>query len=306
MNNKTVVLLDGGMGQELIRRCTAGATPLWSAQVMLDQPDIVRDLHIDFIQAGARVITLNSYSATPERLAQNGDASMFEKIQGLAIRVAHEARDMARVEGVKIAGCLPPLVASYRPELSPDYAVSLETYRQIVDVQAPHVDYFMAETIASVKDTRACATAAKESGKPVWFGLTVADDCSGNLRSGEPLDSALTVLNDIGVSATLINCSQPESISACWETLLQHNGPIGAYANAFTSIDKLNPGGTVDVLQARSDLNPEQYAQVAVDWVEQGAAIVGGCCEVGPEHISVLAARLRDKGYSLSGELPDT
>lgn len=298
------------MGQELIKRSGREPTPMWSAQVLLDQPEIVRDLHLDFIKAGARVITLNTYSATPERLARDGAAELFEPLQQMAIRIVHEACDMAGdqlgIEGVKVAGCLPPLVASYRPEIAPDYDTLLDTYRRIVEQQGPHVDYILCETMASVKETRASALAAKESGKPVWVALTVADDCSGNLRSGEPLSAALAVLDEIGVEATLLNCSQPESISASWVSLAQYSGHIGAYANGFTSIDKLAPGGTVDVLQARTDLSPIQYAEVATQWVQQGAAIVGGCCEVGPEHIRVLAERLRDSGAVISGELSAT
>jgi len=72
---KSVTLLDGGMGQELLKRSGAEPTPMWSAQVMKDNPEIVRDLHVDFINAGAQVITINAYSATPERLARDSDVS---------------------------------------------------------------------------------------------------------------------------------------------------------------------------------------------------------------------------------------
>ena len=73
---KNVILTDGGMGQELVRRSKSEPTPLWSARVLIDEPDLVRDLHAEFIRAGARVITINTYSATPERLAREVGASM--------------------------------------------------------------------------------------------------------------------------------------------------------------------------------------------------------------------------------------
>jgi len=288
MSNNNIVLLDGGMGQELIRRSGKEPTPMWSAQVLMDQPDIVRELHIDFIKAGARVITLNSYSATPERLARDGGHDLFEKLQQSAIQVAHQARDKAGVDGVKIAGCLPPLVASYRPEVAPDYETSLATYRCVVEQQSPHVDCFLGETMASVKEARACAIAAKESGKPVWIGLTVADDGSLNLRSGEPLSDAMAALDEIDVDARLLNCSQPESISTNWPTMMQFDGPMGAYANGFTSI---------------TDLDPNQYVNFAMQWIEGGATIVGGCCEVGPRHIAALAKHIHSTGLTVTGEL---
>jgi len=304
MHRKNIVLLDGGMGQELIRRSGREPTPMWSAQVMLDQPNIVRELHIDFIKAGARVITLHTYSITPERLLRDGQPELFEKLQQSAIHVAQEAREQAGVEGVKIAGCLPPLVASYRPEVAPDFDASLDTYRKIVSLQADHVDCFLGETMASVKEARACALAAKESGKPVWIGLTVADDTSLNIRSGEPLVDAIDALGEINIDAILLNCSKPESININWNTMMQYAGHTGAYANGFTAIDKLVPGGTVDSLVARADLDPKQYATAAMRWVEQGASIIGGCCEVGPDHIAEIAKQLENSGLVVQGELP--
>jgi len=294
-----VTLIDGGMGQELLKRSGAKPGPLWSAQVMIDYPDIVRDLHIDFIRAGARVITLNAYSATPERLARDADESMFESLQLKAVEAAKLAREMAGIEGVRIAGCLPPLVASYRPDQAPDDETMLATYQRIVAVQQPEVDLFICETMASIREAKAALTAAKATEVPVWVGLTVADDSSATLRNGDALAEAVNQIDEIGAEAKLINCSKPEAINASWQALCSGTGPVGAYANGFTSISALKPGGTVDSLEARLDLGPENYADFAMQWVENGADIVGGCCEVGPEHISVIAQRLRDANYNI-------
>jgi len=291
-----VTLIDGGMGQELLKRSGAKPSPLWSAQVMMDYPDVVRDLHVDFILAGARVITLNTYSATPERLARDAEESMFEGLQQKAIDIAEQARDKANVSGVQIAGCLPPLVASYRPDQAPEPEVMLETYRRVVAVQQEQVDLFMCETMASISEATAALTAGKESGKPVWVGLTVADDASVTLRNGDALGDAIEKMNALGADATLLNCSKPEAISSAWQTLSTSTAPTGAYANGFTSISALKPGGTVESLEARHDLGPENYANFVMQWVEQGASIVGGCCEVGPEHISVIAEKLKAAG----------
>ncbi len=301
MNNpsRQITLIDGGMGQELLRRSGAKPTPLWSAQVMMDYPDIVRDLHVDFINAGARVITLNTYSATPERLSRDADESMFESLQKKAIQIATDAREKAGVEGVRIAGCLPPLVASYRPEQAPEEHIMRSTYQRIVEVEQPHVDLFICETMASIREACTALTAARETSLPVWVGLTVADDCSATLRNGDELCDAVETIDEIGADAKLLNCSKPEAINASWQSLCSGTGSVGAYANGFTSIDALEPGGTVDSLQARHDLGPKHYADFVMQWVEQGADIVGGCCEVGPAHIEVIAERLRNENYSM-------
>lgn len=293
-----ITLLDGGMGQELLKRSGSAPTPMWSAQVLMDKPDIVRDLHIDYIRAGARVITLNSYSATPERLARDVSESLFEDLQNKAIEVAKAARELAGIDGVRIAGCLPPLYASYRPDIAPEFDVMLRTYQRVVAVQKSAVDLFLCETMASMAEARAAASASLETGLPVWCALTVEDDTSAKLRNGDALTDAVSMLDQLGVHATLINCSKPEAISAAWDALCSGEGQVGAYANGFTSISALEPGGTVDSLEARHDLNPENYAKFVMQWVERGASIVGGCCEVGPAHIALIAKQLTERGLT--------
>jgi S-methylmethionine-dependent homocysteine/selenocysteine methylase len=292
-----IMLTDGGMGQELLRRSKTPPTPLWSARVLIDEPELVRDLHVDFIRAGARVITINSYAATPERLEREGVGELFEPLQKLALDLAHEAREAAGEEGVLIAGCLPPLFGSYHPSLTISYEETLETYRRIVAQEADRVDLMLCETMASADEARAAATAADESGKPVWVAWTLADDSPSRLRSGETVAAAADALADIPLAARLLNCSQPEAIDAALPELVALGGTVGAYANAFTAVDLLKHGGSVDVLAAREDLDPAAYADFAMGWVAGGATIVGGCCEVGPEHIAALRERLRSAGY---------
>ena len=72
---------------------------------------------------------------------------------------------------------------------------------------------------------------------------------------------------------------------------------FGALGNGFTTISPLTPGSTVDKLSARKDLSPKVYAEFACQWVEAGATIIGGCCEIGPEHISFLCQQLKANGY---------
>ncbi|TPK98966.1 homocysteine S-methyltransferase family protein [Mesorhizobium sp. B2-4-14] len=296
---KRVILTDGGMGQELVRRSKSEPTPLWSARVLIDEPDLVRGLHAEFIRAGARVITINTYSATPERLAREGAEDLFKPLQKRGIDLARQARDEAG--DTAIAGCLSPLFGSYAPALTISYQDTLDIYRRIVAEQANGVDLFLCETMASAEEARAAVTAASESGKPVWVSWTLADHGEPRLRSGETIAAAANALGGLPVAARLLNCCRPEAIAAALPELIELGGPVGAYANGFTSIEALQHGGTVDVLHARHDLDPEAYADQAMDWVEVGAQIVGGCCEVGPSHIAALRDRLEETGYEISG-----
>jgi S-methylmethionine-dependent homocysteine/selenocysteine methylase len=292
-----ITLLDGGMGQELLRRSARIITPMWSADIMLNEPILVRDLHREFIDSGARVITLNTYTATPQRLQRENELGQLENLHQLAMSAAQEAIQLAQRNDVAIAGCLPPLVASYRPEVSLSFEDSLATYRHLVELQSPASDLFICETMSSITEARAACTAALESGKPVWVALTVSDKQPEQLRSGESLEDALQALASFNTQATLLNCSQPEAITGCWSLLKMQHRKVGAYANGFLSVDKLYPGDTVEELETRQDMSPQQYAEHAMNWARNGASIIGGCCEIGPAHIKALHSRLCQEGF---------
>ena len=293
------VILDGGTGQELTRRSARPPTPMWSSDVLIEEPELVAALHAEYVEAGADVLTLASYTATPERLARHGVADRFESLQRGAFERADEARRrtadaVARRGGapVRIAACLPPLVGSYRPDTMPEAEAALDSWRRIVALQQGACDLMLCETMGSIAEATVAARAALESGSPVWVALTVDDDRSGRLRSGESVADAVAALDALGVDAILLNCSTPEAIDAAWPGLAGAKATTGAYANAFTSVAALAPGGTVDVLERREDLGPDAYAAFARGWAARGAGIVGGCCETTPAHVRALADRL--------------
>lgn len=294
-----IILTDGGMGQELLRRSSSKPTPLWSARVLIDEPDLVRDLHAEFIRAGAKVITLNTYAATPERLAREGAGELFKPLQKRGIELARAARDIAG--DCAIAGCLPPLFGSYAPKLTISYDETLAIYRRIVAEEADGVDLFLCETMASAEEGLAAATAASESGKPLWVSWTLADGETGLLRSGETLADAAAAIAHLPVAARLVNCSRPETVVAALPALKALGGTIGAYANGFTEVGALKHGGTVEVLFAREDLDPDAYADFALGCAEVGLTIIGGCCEVGPEHIARTRQVLENNDFQIAG-----
>ena len=233
-----IILLDGGMGQELLARSSLPPSSLWSAQVLMDEPDIVEAVHRDYMAAGAKVLTLNTYSATPERLARDASEDLFEPLQNRAIEICRLVRGEA---DIAIAGSLPPLIGSYHPENVPDYEICLETYRRIVKQQREAVDVFLCETLSSVREVRAAVTAATESGKPVWCGVTVNDQDGTRLRSGEHLAEAAEAAVDCGATAILINCSWPEAVTQGLPKLADTGLPFGGFANAFQKADELTP-----------------------------------------------------------------
>ncbi len=292
---QVIKILDGGMGQALLKKTNREISPMWSADVMLHEPELVRDVHLAFIEAGAKVITLNTYTATPPRLKREKHLHELERLHKNAIEAAQTAIRMSGFSDIKIAGCLPPLVASYKAAAALPYDVSYDIYQQLVHLQKEASDLFLCETMSSISEASAACKAAQESKKPVWLGFTVKDDNSQTLRSGEPLQEALTSLAKHKPQALLLNCSQPEAIKACWP-LMQESQRInkmrfelGAYANGFHSVESLYPGDTVEHLATRKDLSPRKYADFCKYWAKHGASIIGGCCEIGPEHIAEIS-----------------
>lgn len=295
-----ITLLDGGTGQELLKRSKRDVTPMWSADMMLHEPELVSELHVDFINAGADVIILNTYTATPPRLAREGQLNKLETLHNNAKIAAKQAVAMCNHKHVKIAGCLPPLVASYKAQACLSYNESYLIYKQLVALQNDACDFFICETMSSITEAKAACAAAKLSEKPFWLAFTIADNSEQLLRSGESLQAALQAVLAFKPNAILLNCSQPEAISASWPLLqkirssAEYDIEIGAYANGFTSVEELYPGDTVAALDARQDLSPDAYLKFARIWVDSGATIIGGCCEIGPDHIRAMSLSLND------------
>ena len=293
-----IILLDGGMGQELVHRAGDAPTNLWSTQVMIDHPGLVRQVHADYFAAGATIATTNTYAIHHDRLVGTGMEGRFADMHAMALAEAQAARD-AHGSG-RIAGSIGPLVASYRPDTHPAHDVAVPLYAEIAQTLAPACDLLICETIASLAHARAVLDGAKQAGKPVWLSITVDDRDGRRLRSGEPVGGILPIANE-GAAAVLVNCSAPEAIHATLAILSEGNLPCGAYANGFEKItaEFLEDKPTVASLQSRRDLSPAAYATHALRWVDAGATIVGGCCEVGPAHIAALAQALRDAGHTI-------
>ena len=294
----TITLLDGGMGQELVHRAGDRPTPLWSTQVMIDHPGLVQAVHADYYAAGATVATTNTYAIHRDRLSGTGMSDRFEGLHRLALEAATEAR-AAHGSG-RIAGSIGPLRASYRPDLHPASEVARPLFEEVATILAQACDLLIIETAVSLHHVADALAGAEAAGLPVWLAVSVNDHDGTRLRSGEVLADVLPLAAQ-GASAILVNCSAPEAIDAALPILAKGNLPFGAYANGFQQItsDFLKDKPTVDSLSARRDLGPEAYAEHVMAWVAGGATIVGGCCEVGPAHISEIARRLTAAGHTI-------
>ncbi|MBE2275180.1 MAG: homocysteine S-methyltransferase family protein [Rhodobacteraceae bacterium] len=292
-----ITLLDGGMGQELIARSGSNPGPLWATRVMMDHPGLVKAIHADYFAAGASLATTNTYNILHDRLQPYGLDAFYHALHLRALAEAHEAR--AEAGRGLIAGSMGPLRESYRPDLTPPIGESTALYTEKAAILAPHVDLILIETMSSLDLARGALAGARTTGLPVWLSVSVDDRDGSRLRSGEPVSALAGVLAELPAQAVLANCSMPEAMAAALAALKPLGLPFGAYANGFSEISDLPlpEGDAVPGYCARHDLTPDRYTAFALQWVEMGATLVGGCCEVGPAHIRHLHAALVAAGH---------
>lgn len=295
--SKTVIL-DGGMGRELKRIGAPFRQPEWSALALWEAPHFVEQAHDAFVQAGAQVITSNSYAVVPFHIGEQRFASDGARLAALSGELARKAAAKA-AQPVRVAGSLPPALGSYRPDLF-DESQALAILQVLVGALAPHVDLWLAETQSSLAEVRAVKQALAGQPQPLWLSFTLQDedgDGVARLRSGETVTAAVAEAIRLGAAAVLFNCSQPEVMAAALDAANvviareQANLQLGVYANAFPPTPKdAKANATLDDI--RADLTPRNYAQWAALWVEKGASVVGGCCGITPQHIAALAQAL--------------
>ena len=290
------IILDGGMGRLLKRIGAPFYQPEWSAAALIEAPDKVAEAHNLFIEAGADIITTNTYSLVPFHIGQEKYDEAGAHLTKLAATIAKECADKADRD-VKVAGCIPPVHGSYRPDLY-DVESARELYKPLISEQIDDIDFWLAETISSLKEAQEVAKAVKGTNKPLWISFTVKDREDKSeppmLRSGKNIEEAVKLANAVGAEAMLFNCSRVEEMAPALEIAAKVRPTglkLGVYANAFGAISSDHQASS-GVTPLR-DITPEEYLESAKEWQEIGADIIGGCCGIMPDHIKLLSANLK-------------
>jgi enediyne biosynthesis protein CalE2 len=282
-----IVLLDGAMGTELERRGVPTKLPLWSAQALVEAPDRVREIHEEYVRAGAEILTATTFRTTPRSLRSAGRDGEADRLTALAIDLCREARKRAGLEReVWIAGSMAPLEDCYRPELAPPPGAMAEEHGdQAARLKRAGADLLLVETMNSIAEAVAAVRAAREMGLPVLVSFICKNP--REIWSGEVLADAVRAVEPHQPDAILVNCTPPDVAAACLDEIARTTHlPIGCYPNA----------GAPDIERGawRFDpaMTPGRFAEAAQSWVRSGAQIVGGCCGTGPDHIRALRAAL--------------
>lgn len=298
-----VTLLDGGTGEELMRRGLPDDRKTWSARAVThkDHHDLLVDVHKSFLEAGSQIITINNYGIT------QGVGFSESEVLEFTQTAAQLARRAVQEHGSgKVCGSLPPLVESYRPDLVQEHAKGVEMYTKIAKAMHEYVDFYLAETLSSIEEmlqaVDAVASLEGDYVRPLFCSWTVSR--GAKLRSGEPVSEAISQLlqqadaTHAPLEAVLFNCAEPEAVTEALEAAAELKDKLkvadvrlGAYANRLTPISSdWTMAGSTEPQALRDDVPPQVYCdKFARVWVQNfGATLIGGCCGITPEHISVL------------------
>ena len=259
--------------------------PEWSALALIESPEHVRMAHDEFARAGAQVLTTNAYAVVPFHLGEERFATEGGR---LAESAASMCRSVADAHGVRVAGCVPPPLGSYRPE-AVDTAEAERVLGVLVEAQASFVDLWLVETQSSVAEVEVAARMVTGS-VPLWVSFTVDDIDGTRLRSGESVSEAVRAAVDLGAETVLFNCSRAEVMADAARAALEVGGvPVGVYPNLLVATDDADANvGLHDV----RDVSLDEYAAWAETWVAMGVEVIGGCCGADARHIAALSARL--------------
>ena len=281
------ILMDGGMGSEFERRGLA--TPVtWSAGPMLTHPELVREIHQEYIEAGAEIIITNTFSTGRDVLAEGGLENRVAEANKSGIEAAVQARRNAGTEdSVVIAASVSTMVPMAHAEVLVPYERALETYReQLGELAKGGPDVVVGEMLVRVSDALAVIEAAAELGLPVWVGLSLVRDEDelylgiDGRHGGETLQDAMDAIKHKDVASVFIMHTPADDTGPGLEIVKKNwSGTFGAYAHF--------PGHGGPTPRANA-LDPQQYLEYAKRWSEQGARIIGGCCGTRPDHIRAL------------------
>ncbi|MBZ0060079.1 MULTISPECIES: homocysteine S-methyltransferase [unclassified Leclercia] len=299
LETQPFVVLDGAMATELEARGCNLADSLWSAKVLMENPELIRDVHLDYFRAGAQVAITASYQATPDGFAARGlDEAQSRALISKSVELARKAREAYLAENPQagallVAGSVGPYGAFLADgsEYRGDYVRSPEEFsafhrprvEALLDAGA---DLLACETLPSFAEIKALAALLTDYPRArAWFSFTLRD--SEHLSDGTPLREVVSVLaNSPQVIALGINCIALENTTAALQHLQSLTAlPLVVYPNSGEHYD-----ATTKTWHHHGE-TCETLAGYLPQWLAAGAKLIGGCCRTTPKDIADLNAQ---------------
>lgn len=303
MSSGEVILIDGGTGTEVERRGVPQLKNAWNGGGALSHPDILRQIHQDYISHGAEIIISNTFATSRNLMEDAGCLDLFDDYNRRSTEIACEARTAMNADRVLVAGSISHWSFSGRlPSL-----ISLEegAAEQAMIMKEAGADLIMLEMMIDIDRMRAVLQGAITSGLPVWVGLSCATDedgvvrlqdgqadADGHKRSayGQTLGDAITALSDFDIPLINIMHTDVTFVDACLDVLDKRwDRLVGVYAHSGAIID----GEWV----FEETISPAEYTAYAKKWLERGINVIGGCCGIRPDHIHELKPLVGNDAY---------
>lgn len=297
LTHTDTLILDGALATELEARGCNLADTLWSAKVLMENPELIYQVHYDYFAAGANVAITASYQATPLGFAARGlDSGQASALIRQSVTLAQRARDDYRAASgseapLLVAGSVGPYGAylangaEYRGDYALPAAEMKDFHRpRVAALLEAGVDLLACETLPSFGEIQALISLLAEfPHSSAWFSFTLRD--AQHLSDGTPLSKVAEVINAAPqVVAVGLNCVALESVTPALQTLQALTGkPLLVYPNSGEQYDAVSkswhsaPSGCT-----LHDKFPE--------WQQAGARLIGGCCRTTPQDIAAIAA----------------
>ena len=292
-------ILDGGMGQELIKRGLKPQGTLWSASALIEEKyhQLVTDTHLDFINAGADVIVTATFTARRIRLIENKCEEHFEHINTKAVELALKARDISK-KNILVAGGLPNQYQTYNENLGDDLNLIEKNFYDQAKLLKSNIDFFYLDVMGSGKECEIALKTIKSFNLPVLVGVHIRKN--GKLPSGENISDIVKKYKEENWLGIIAACVHPESYEIIINDLKNLDIPYGFKLNAFKNIPDdyaaREPsiwgkgGNPTKILGLREDITESKFYEFVKKFKDAGATILGGCCEIRPSHISKIAS----------------
>jgi len=270
------LLLDGATGTELARRGVNLNEPSWTARAIRDHSQVLWQIHRDYVDAGAEIITANTFRTHARNLKSLEHCPSARDLTRQAVDIARDAAG----PHVFVAGSIAPLEDCYSPSLTPSDEALLNEHAEMADnLAAAGVDLILVETQLTIREAVLAARGVARTGLP--FGVSFVCNAAGQLLSGESLVDAVQQVAAWNPVLFLVNCIPVEEVLSTLKPVLKAcpEIPMGAYANT----GRLLANGS---WEATAGNLPAVYAEYAREWIQAEFHLIGGCCGTTPLHIS--------------------
>ena len=295
---KELRILDGGMGQELHARGLVSKGTLWMTSAVLDEKyhNLIIDTHLNYMSAGAEVITTATFSSRIIRMKQNKVDHLFEFANKKACELALKAKEISNKE-VFIAGSIPAQFDTYKEDTR-ENKIIYDSFSKQINCIIDFVDFIYLDVISSGREIAIATEIIEKFNKPILVGIHLSKN--GRLPSGEKIKEVINKYKSSSWAGVLSSCVSMEIAEDSINELKIHDLPFGYKVNLWgneeplpirkINIAKFNENAVnLNTIMGKRKIDDDIYKKLGQKFIDNGATILGGCCETSPKHTKILS-----------------